>query len=154
MSAASSVRRCRRPSRWHRLRGDRGSVSTEIAIGYVPLMILAALAVVACLRLVSAAIDVNSAAAAAARQASLAYTPAGAVAGGNDAASATLSGRRITCRPHTVSVNAAAMAPGGQVAVTVRCTVGLRDLFGLGLPGTVTITGTSRQPIDTYRGQP
>jgi hypothetical protein len=135
-----------------RVRGDAGSVSTEIVLTYVPLMVLAVLAIVACLRLVSADSDVHSAAAAAARQASLARTPAGAVAGGQDAAAATLQGRDITCQPHTVTVNTAAMAPGGQVAVTVVCTVHLEDLFGLGLPGSVTITGTARQPVDTYIG--
>jgi multisubunit Na+/H+ antiporter MnhE subunit len=125
-----------------------------MALGYVPLMVLAAIAVVACLRLVSAAIDVNSAAAAAARQASIARTPATAVAGGNDAAAATLDRRSITCQPSTVTVDTAAMRPGGQVAVTIACTVHLEDLYGLGLPGAITITGTARQPVDTYRSQP
>ncbi|WP_435585875.1 TadE family protein [Micromonospora aurantiaca (nom. illeg.)] len=135
-----------------RLRGDRGSVSVEMALSYVPLMVLAALAVVACLRLASAAIDVNSAAAAAARQASLARTPGEARAAGADGASATLAGRAFTCQPSTVTVDPGAFVPGGQVSATVACTVRLEDLYGLGLPGTITIRGTSHQPLDTYRG--
>jgi Flp pilus assembly protein TadG len=133
-------------------RGERGSVSVEMAVGYVPLMMLAALAVVACVRLASTAIDVNGAAAAAARQASIARNPAGAVASGVDAANAALTGRSVTCQPRRITVDTASMAPGGQVAVTVSCTVRTSDLTGLGLPGSITITRTSRQPVDTFRG--
>ncbi|MFE9690668.1 hypothetical protein [Micromonospora sp. NPDC005806] len=140
----------RRSARW---RDDTGSVSTEIVLSYVPLMVLATVAIVACLRLVSANLDVNAAAAAAARQASLARSPAAAAAGGQDAAAATLQGRDITCSPRTITVDAGALAPGGQVAITVTCTVALQDLYGLGLPGTVRITGTARQPVDTYIGE-
>lgn len=135
-----------------RLRGDSGSVSVEMALSYVPLMVLAALAVVACLRLASAAIDVNSAASAAARQASLARTPGEARAAAADGASATLAGRPFTCQPSTVTVNSGAFVPGGQVSVTIACTVRLEDLYGLGLPGAITIRSTSYQPLDTYRG--
>ncbi len=135
-----------------RLKGNRGSVSTEIALTYVPLMVLAALAIVACLRLVSANSDVHAAAAAAARQASLARTPTGAVAGGRDAAAATLQGRTMTCQPHSTSVSTGGMIPGGQVSATVVCTVHLEDLFGLGLPGSVTLSSTASQPVDRYIG--
>lgn len=147
------ARRQRPTRRRAESRADSGSVSVEIALAYVPLMVLAFVAVIACARLMSAASDVNSAAAAAARQASLARTPAAAIAGGNDAAAATLDGRAITCQPRTVTVDAAALAPGGQVAVTVECTVHLQDLYGLGLSGTLTITSYARQPVDTYRGR-
>lgn len=133
-----------------RLRDDEGSVSTEIALSYVPLMVLAALAIIACLRLVSANSDVHAAAAAAARQASLVRTPAGAVAAGKDAAAATLQGRNMTCQPHTTTLNTGGMTPGGQVSVTVDCTVHLEDLFGLGLPGSVTLSSTASQPVDRY----
>ncbi|MFB9854493.1 TadE family protein [Micromonospora andamanensis] len=125
-----------------------------MALSYVPLMVLAALAVVACLRLASAAIDVNSAAAAAARQASLARTSGEAHAAGADGASTTLAGRPITCQPFTITVDPGAFVPGGQVSATVTCSVRLEDLYGLGLPGAVTITSTSRQPLDEFRSQP
>ncbi|WP_233606737.1 hypothetical protein [Micromonospora sp. Llam0] len=123
-----------------------------MALAYVPLMVLAALAIVACLRLVSADSDVHAAAAAAARQASLARTPATAVAAGTDAAAATLQGRNMTCQPHTTTIAAGEMTPGGIVSATVVCTVHLEDLFGLGLPGTVTLSGTSSQPVDRFIG--
>jgi len=143
--------RLRRAMR-RRLSGDRGSVFVELALGYIPIMVLTVVAVVAVARVVSAQMDVNAAAAAAARQASLAYTPGAAVAGAEDAADAALTGRTLTCRPRTISVNAGSMAPGGQVTVTVDCTVALQDLFGLGMPGAMTVTSEATQPLDTYRG--
>ncbi|MGY4898615.1 TadE family protein [Micromonospora aurantiaca (nom. illeg.)] len=124
-----------------------------MALGYIPLMVLAVLAIVACLRFASAAIDVHSAAAAAARRASLARTPAEARQAG-DAASVSLAGRHVTCQPSTVTVDPGAFVPGGQVSATVACRVRLEDLYGLGLPGAVTIRATSRQPLDAYRSQP
>lgn len=139
-----------RPGR--RPRGDTGSVSVDMVLGYVPLMILVTLAVVACVRLASAVSDVNAAAAAAARASSLARSPGTAATAGQAAAADLLAGRRVTCQPSTVAVDTTAMAPGGQVGVTVRCTVHLSDLIGLGLPGTVELSGTARQPIDVYRG--
>nr|WP_080646778.1 TadE/TadG family type IV pilus assembly protein [Salinispora arenicola] len=132
---------------------ERGSVSVEMALGYVPLMVLAVLAVVAGARLASTTIDVRSAAAAAARQASLASTPSEARTTGGDAASFTLTGRGLTCQPSTVTVDPGAFVPGGQVSATVTCSVRLEDLYGLGLPGAVTITSTSRQPLDTFRSR-
>lgn len=135
-----------------RLREDRGSVSVEVALCYVPLMVLAALTVVVCVRLASAASDVNAAAAAGARQSSLARSPGAAVVAGRNGATATLAGRRLTCQPSTIQVDASGMVAGGQVVVTVTCTVTLADLSGLGLPGTVVLTGTARQPVDVYRG--
>jgi Flp pilus assembly protein TadG len=131
---------------------DAGSVSLEMALLYIPLMVLAALVVVMCVRIASAASDVNSAAAAAARQASIARSTSGAVSGGRDGAGATLDARRIPCQPRTVSVDTSAMAPGGSVAVSVSCRVSLSDLSGLGLPGTITLRSTSRQVVDTFRG--
>ncbi|MEV0006456.1 TadE family protein [Micromonospora sp. NPDC050980] len=125
-----------------------------MVLGYVPLMVLAVLAVVACLRLASAAIDVRSAAAAAARQASLASTPAGSRLAGGDAASFTLTGRGVPCQRSTVTVDPGAFVPGGQVSATVTCSVRLEDLYGLGVPGAVTISATSRQPLDPFRTQP
>lgn len=131
---------------------EAGSISVEMALFYVPLMVLVALVVVTFVRIASAASDVNSAAAAAARQASIARSTSGAVAGGRNAAAATLGARHLPCQPRTVRVNTSAMAPGGLVTVTISCRISLADLMGLGLPGSVTLRSTSRQVIDTYRG--
>ncbi|MGC4885762.1 TadE family protein [Micromonospora sp. DT227] len=129
-------------------------MSVELALGYVPLMILAILAIVACQRLASAAIDVHSAAAAAAREASLADTPAHARRRGVDAATNALTGRGMTCRPSTVTIDPGAFIPGGQVSATVTCAVRLQDLSGLGLPGAVSILATSHQPLDPFGARP
>lgn len=101
-------------TRW---RDDRGSVSIEMALCYVPLMILAARAMVTGVRLASAASDVNAAAAAGARQSSLARSPGAAIVAGRDGATATLVGRRLTCQPSSVEVDASAMGSGRPVVV-------------------------------------
>ena len=46
------------------------------------------------------------------------------------------------------------MAPGAPVTVQIACTVRLQDLFGLGLPGSMTLTGDATQVLDPYRSQP
>ena len=135
-------------------RGERGSVSTEMVLFYAPVCVLVILAVVACLRLASAASDVNSAAAAAARDASLARDPAAARANAESAAAATLADRAITCQNRTVTTDTATFAPGGQVRVSVVCQVRLADLVGLRLPGTVAVHATSTQPIESFRSWP
>ena len=145
----------RRPARLRaRLRGDRGSVSVELALGYTPIMILVLLGLFAVVRIVSAQIDVNAASSAAARQASLAYTPAAARSSAEQAAAASLTARTLTCQPRTLTVDTGAMAPGAPVTVQLACTVTLADLFGLGLPGSMTIRGDATQVLDLYRSRP
>lgn len=136
------------------LTGDRGSVSVELVLGYTPVMVLVLLGLFAVVRIVSAQIDVNAASSAAARQASLAFTPAAAHAGAEQAAAASLTGRTLTCQPRSIAVDTGTMAPGTPVTVQLACTVSLQDLFGLGLPGSLTITGDATQILDSYRSQP
>ena len=50
-----------------------------------------------------------------------------------------------------VDVDTAAFRPGGQVEVTVHCTVELSRLALAGLPGSVTLASSSRSPLETYR---
>ncbi len=137
-----------------RLRGDRGSISVELALGYTPVMVLVLLGLFAVVRIVSAQIDVNAASSAAARQASLAFTPGGARTGAEQAAAASLTGRTLTCQPRSVAVDTGTMAPGTPVTVRLACTVSLQDLFGLGLPGSMTISGDATQVLDSFRSQP
>lgn len=141
-AGAAGPRRC----------GDAGSISVEMVLIYTPVMVLVMLSVVMCVRIASAKSDVNAAAAAGARQASIARSPSGAVAGGRDAAGSILDARSIRCQPRTVQVDASQMAPGGQVAVSIDCRVSLADLSGFGLPGAVTLHADALQVVDTYRG--
>jgi hypothetical protein len=135
----------RRPGR--RPGGDRGSVSVEIALS-VPLMVLLLFILAAAVHLGRAAIDVNSAAAAAARAASLARTAPAATTAARNAATADLAGQ---CASLSVTVDTSAFHRGGAVTVAVACTVTTHGLTGISIPGSVTTRAVSTSPIDVYR---
>jgi len=114
--------------RWrlaHRL-GDReaGSVATELVL-LTPLLLLMLFFVVALGRTVSARLEVDGAAAQAARAASIARDPATASAMAQQAATTALGSDGVTCGNLTIVTNTADFAPGGQVQVTVTCHVDL-----------------------------
>ncbi len=137
-----------------RLRCDQsGSVTAELVL-LTPLLILMLLFVVALGRLAGARLDVNGAAAQAARAASMARDPTTATAMAQQTATAALGSDHVTCAQLTVSTDTAQFAPGGSVAVTVTCTVGLSDLTGLRLPASESVTSTATSVIDTYRAAP
>ena len=134
-----------------RLRADEsGSVATELVL-LTPLLILMLLFVVALGRTVSARMEVDGAAAQAARAASIARDPATATAMAQQAATSALGSDHVTCGDLTVTTDTADFAPGGQVQVTVTCTVDLADLLGLRLPASRAISSTATSVIDTYR---
>ena len=136
---------------FRRLRaGESGSVATELVL-LTPLLILMLLFVVALGRTVSARMEVDGAAAQAARAASIARGPATATAMAEQAATTALGSDHVTCADLTVTTDTADFAPGGQVAVTVTCTVDLADLVGLRLPASQSISSTSTAVIDLYR---
>jgi len=144
----------RRPhARWHGRgrRGDRGSVSVEVACLVLPLSAIMAIFAVFCFRLAGTRLDLNASAAAAARAASMARTPQAAADAATQAAQANLADHRRICHPMTVTVNTSDFRRGGQVAVTITCRMSTADLTGLGLPGTLTGSSTAHAIIDTYR---
>lgn len=130
-----------------RLGGDRGSVGVELAIG-IPLAVLFIFLVVGAFHLGQANIDVNAAAAAASRAASISRTAPAADAAARDAATANLTGR---CASVSVVVDTSQFHRGGQVTVQVDCAVTTHGLLGVGLPGTVTVSAASTSPLDLYR---
>ncbi len=137
--------------RFRRARRDEsGSVATELVL-LTPLLILMLLLVVALGRTVSARLEINGAAAQAARAASIARDPATATAVAEQTATAALGTDGVTCGHLMVSTDTAGFGPGGQVAVTVTCTVDLADLVGLRLPASEAISSTSTSVIDQYR---
>jgi Flp pilus assembly protein TadG len=149
VSATRVTRRLRRAAataaaRW---RGDRGTVSVELAIG-VPMLVLTVLFAAAAFVMARANLDVNSAASAGARAASLARSAPAARTAANDAANTNLAGR---CTRLSVEVDTGGFHRGGQVRVTVSCTVTTHGLTGIGLPGNTTFTATATSPIDVYR---
>ncbi len=143
MSASST------PARRHA--GDEsGAVATELVL-LTPLLILLLLFVVALGRLAGARLEVDGAAAQAARAASIARDPAIATAMATQTAAAALGSDHVTCAHLTVATDIAAFAPGGQVTVTVTCTVDLADLTGLRLPPAESISSSATSVVDTYR---
>jgi Flp pilus assembly protein TadG len=143
------TRQSPQPTRQPRCRrvGDRGSVTVEIALA-VPLMVLLLFLLTAAVHLGRAAIDVNSAAASAARAASLARTAPAATTAARNAATADLTGQ---CASLSVTVDTSAFHRGGAVTVTVACTVTTHGLTGVDMPGSVTTRAASTSPIDVYR---
>jgi Flp pilus assembly protein TadG len=129
---------------------EDGAVATELVL-LTPLLVVMLVFVVALGRLVSARIQVDGAAAQAARAASIARSPTAAAALARRTATDALSSDHVTCAALTVTTDTAGFAPGGQVAVTVTCAVALSDLVGLRLPPTEQITSTSTSVVDTYR---
>lgn len=130
-----------------RLHGDRGTVAVELAIG-VPMLVLVVLIAAAAFVMGRANLDVNAAAAAGARAASLARSATTATSAATSAAKANLAGR---CVSLTIEVDTGGFRRGGQIRVTVSCTVTTHGLTGIGLPGSTTFKATATSPIDVYR---
>ena len=137
-------------NRARRVRNESGSVTAELVL-VTPLLLLLLLFVVALGRLASARLDVDGAASQAARAASIARDPTTATAMAQQSATAALSGDGVTCSSLNVVTDTASFSPGGEVAVTVTCTVGLADLAGLRLPSSTSISSRSVAVVDTYR---
>jgi hypothetical protein len=102
--------------------------------------------------------SVDAAARDAARQASIARSPAGALAAAQASASAALAGDNLDCTPTIAmpGLDRAFAIPVGQpasVTAIVSCTVSLSDLLVPGLPGSRRLTGTFTSPIDPFRGR-
>ena len=135
--------------------GDRGLVSSEMAVvmvtffaGFLMLVVLAG-------RVGQAANDVRSAAQEAARAASLAATPQEARAAAAEVAGANLTTSGVGCiRGLTVSTDIDDFAPGGTVAVTVSCTASLADVSSLRLPGSRTYSASAIEVIDRFVSSP
>ena len=66
-------------------------------------------------------------------------------------ASASLASRHLTCAHLSVAVDTTGFNPGGDVAVTVSCSVDLSTLTGLHLPAHETVSDRFVEPIDLYR---
>jgi Flp pilus assembly protein TadG len=129
---------------------DRGSAAVELVL-VTPLLLMMLMLIVAAGRLVLARSQVSDAAAQAARAASLAADAGAAGPAAAAAALAALSSDTITCGRLAVTADTADFTPGGQVSVTVSCTVALGGLALLRLPGSETLTATVAAPIDEFR---
>lgn len=133
-----------------RLKGQRGAVSTELAV-LAPLLIGFMLLVVFAGRVAQAEGDVANAAHEAARAASLVGTPQAATEAATETAAGNIAEGAVACRRLEVSVDTTDFAAGGQVAVTVTCEAAFGDIAMLAVPGSRTFTGTAVEVIDTFR---
>lgn len=132
----------------------RGAAAVELAV-LIPLigLVLAGLAGGARIGWVRA--QVEEAAAAGARAASIPASAVAAASAGRTAVAADLATGGVHCRWIDTAVDTGGYATGvgsrGSVVVTVSCELDLSDALVAGLPGTLRLTATASEPVDTFR---
>jgi Flp pilus assembly protein TadG len=137
-----------------RRRGERGSISVELAV-IAPALILMLLLVAAGGRVVEAQGHIDGAARDAARAASLAGSPGQADAAALQAAQADL-GASSWCTGGSVQAPVTGFPPsqfipaGTSVRVTVTCAVNMSPFRLLGFGATMQFKGTAVAPVDPF----
>ena len=133
---------------------ERGSAAVELAM-WTPAMGLFVVAIIFGGRVAVGHQAVQTAAADAARAASIARTASSARAVARTYAAATLANEGLACVTTNVAVDVSAFsAPVGTpgvVRATVVCDVAVGDLGLPGVRGTVRVEATMASPLDTYR---
>ena len=134
----------------------RGSATIEMAVLAPALLALVGLVLVAG-RLSTAGSAVEQAAAAAAREASLARDGRSAQVAAKEAVRTSLDAQGVTCRTlsSAVDVDGSTVAVGqpASVRVHVSCAVPLSDVAVPGMPGTRIVTASMTSTIDRFRGR-
>ncbi len=135
---------------------ERGSASVEAVIGVPAFMLFVGLVVFGG-RTATASQALESAAADAARSASLERTAPQARQAAEQAARSSLRNQRVSCRSIDVDVDSggfrSAVGQDASVVVTVACRLDLSDLAVPGVPGSRTLQATVSSPIDTWRAR-
>ena len=143
-----------RPWRW--TAADDGNAALELVILAPVLLGLLGL-VIAAGRTSIAQGSVDAAARDAARQASIALTPAAAQAAGAASARAALRRDGLDCAPAVViNTREFSSVPVGHpatISATVTCNVSLAQLALPGLPGTAPLRASFTSPLDIYRSR-
>lgn len=129
---------------------EQGSVSVEAAV-IAPALVFLLLLVVFAGKVAEAEGNVERAAAAAARAASLRQHPGDATTDALATVKANLAQAGVPCTDLATVVDTGNFAPGGTVTVTITCEASMADVTLLGLPGTRTFTARAVEVIDTYR---
>lgn len=130
--------------------GDEGSAVVELF--FLALVFLSLLLFVGGFNLLTNAQQlVAQAAGAAARAAANTLTPAQASTAADQAARDSVLNAGRSCAGLHVAVDTSTFHPGGQVSVTVACTVDLSGLGAVKLPLHQTVQSTQAAPIETYR---
>jgi len=139
-----------------RLHADRGSATIEAVI-IAPAFLLFIGLIIGTGRVAIAHQNVESAAAEAARSASMARNPDQARADATASAQHTLTNQGTNCASLTVTIDTSGFsAPVGtpaHVTATITCVLSLAELSVPGMPGTVQVTATVASPLDTFRGR-
>lgn len=130
---------------------QRGGAATELVLA-TPLIVVLVLFIVFLGRITQTTAEIDGAAHSAARAASMARDPASAVLAANQMASGALHGQHVTCTPLAVEVDTSQFRPGGEVAVTIMCTVSFADLGPLHVPSSETLSTHFVEPIDRFEG--
>jgi hypothetical protein len=132
-------------------RGDeRGAAAVELLL-MTPLLMVFVLVVVAGGRYTDARGQVNDAAYAAARAASLQQGLESGQVAGRAAAAEALASRGRACVRLEVSFAGTDFRPGGYVEAIVTCQVDLRDVAGFGIPTTKVFRADAVVPIERHR---
>jgi Flp pilus assembly protein TadG len=129
--------------------GERGTATVELVL-LAPVVFALLAFIVGLGRSADARGRLTGAARDAARAASLTNTSDAASAAAHDTALTDLDGAGLECKSPQVSTDTSRFRPGGQVQVTIRCTLDLSSLVISGLPGTSTLTAHATVPLDTY----
>ena len=137
-----------------RTRLDHGSITLELAVLAPAILLLLGLVLLAG-RLATTHQQLDHAAEAAARAATLARDATTARTQATASANANLTGRDAPCTNLHVTVDTTGFTvPAGRpadVVVHLTCTVSLTALGIPGIPGSRTLSATATSPLDTYR---
>jgi len=142
--------------RWVRFRNldERGSAAIEAAVG-VPAFVLFVGLILFAGRSAVAHQAVESAAADAARSASIARTGPAASDDAREAARASLTNQHLACLSIEVAVDTGdfdkPIGAAGTVEVTVECRLDLSDLSVPGVPGSRVVRASMTSPLDSWR---
>jgi Flp pilus assembly protein TadG len=131
---------------------EQGSATVELLVLSVLLMTLFAFGVAAG-RWAEAKIAIDDAASSAAIAAAQSPTWSSGEQRATEAAATVLASHDITCVNGGAQVTSpeSSFAPRGVVSIEVTCSVSSADVAFPGIPGSVTVTGSSSSPIEAYR---
>lgn len=131
-------------------RDERGVTAVEFVL-VTPVLVIALLFTVGVARISHARHQIESAAADAARAASLERNTSIAAQRGHEMAAESIGRRGLSCSDLQVNVDVSGYEPGGVVRATVTCRTRLSDVALAGFPGGRTFTASASVPIETFR---
>lgn len=135
-------------------RGEHGSASLEVAVG-VPAFVLFVGLIIFAGRTATAHQALESAAADAARSASLERSATDAENAAEASARSSLANQDIDCLAVGIDVDTSGfrtqVGQDASVNVTVTCRLDLSDLSIPGVPGARTLTASMSSPLDSWR---